>query len=53
MQRKGNTLKPLVGMYIGPTTMENSVQIPQKTKKEKELPQIQQSHYWTSILGNP
>ena len=30
--RKGNTPTLLVGMYIGIATMENSIEVPQKTK---------------------
>ena len=30
--RKGNPLTVLVGMYIGTATMENSMEVPQKTK---------------------
>ena len=32
MWRKGNPPALLVGMYIGTITMENSVEVPQKTK---------------------
>ena len=37
MWRKGNTLTLLLGMYIDATTMENSIEVPQITKKI-ELP---------------
>ena len=32
MWRKGNPPTLLVGMYIGAATMENSMEVPQKTK---------------------
>ena len=32
--RKGNPLTLLVGMQIGTTTMENSTEVPQKTKNK-------------------
>ena len=38
MCRKGNPFTLLVGMQIGQATMENSMEVPQKTKAEKELP---------------
>ena len=33
MQRKGNTLAPLVGMQTGAATLKNSMEVPQETKK--------------------
>ena len=35
--RKGNHLTLLVGMYIGATTMENSMEVPQKTKNRTTI----------------
>ena len=32
--RKGNSLALLVGMYIDTATMENSMEVPQKTKNK-------------------
>ena len=40
--RKGNPPILLVGMYIGAATVENSVEVPQKTNKNYHM--IQQSH---------
>ena len=37
MQRKGNTLKLLVGMQTGVDTMENSMEFPQKVKNRATL----------------
>ena len=35
--RKGNTLTLLVGMLIGATSMENSMEVPQKTKNRTTI----------------
>ena len=39
---KGNPPTLLVGMYIGAATVENSMEVPQKTNKSYHM--IQQSH---------
>ena len=45
--RKGNPPTLLVGIYVGATTMENSMEIPQKTKMELLYdPAI---HFWEYI----
>jgi len=35
--RKENPLTLLVGMYIGATTMENNIEVPQKTKNRTTI----------------
>ena len=45
--RKGNSPTVLVGMYIGVTSMENSMEFPLKKKKSCHV--IQQSHSWVYI----
>ena len=35
--RKGNPPTLLVGMYIGTATMENSTEVPQKTKNRPNI----------------
>ena len=37
VKRKANPLILLVGMYIGATTMENSMGVPQKTKNRNTI----------------
>ena len=37
MWRKGNALTLLVGMQVGVTTLENSVEVPQKIKNRAAL----------------
>ena len=36
-QRKGNLHTLLVGMYIGAATVENSMEVPQKTKNRTTI----------------
>lgn len=38
MRRKGNSLALLAGMQTGMATLENSTEIPQKTKNRTTLP---------------
>ena len=45
---KANPSTLLVGMSVGAGTMENSMEVPQKTRK---LYMIQQSHSWAYIQG--
>ena len=45
--RKGNSITLLVGMFIGAATVENSMEVSQKTKSYY---MIQQSHSWEYIL---
>ena len=45
MWEKRNPCEPLLGMYISAATMENSVQVPQKTKN-RAINTIQQFHSW-------
>ena len=52
MQRKGNFLMLLVVMSIDTTTMEKSMEVPKKTKKQN-YHMIQQSHSWASIQKIP
>ena len=47
MWRKGNTLTPLVGMWISTTTMKYIMEVLQKIKTELHV--IQQSHPWVNI----
>ena len=42
---------PLVGMKIGAAAMENSMEFPQKVKKQN-CGMIQQSHFWICIQNN-
>ena len=45
--RKGNPIALLVGIYIGATTVENSVEIPQKTKNRIPFdPDLNLRHGW-------
>ena len=44
MWRKGNPCAPLVGMQTFATTVENSMELPQKIKQNYHM--IQQSHHW-------
>ena len=37
MKRKGNPSAPLVGMQAGAATVENSMEVPQKTKNGTAL----------------
>ena len=46
--RKGNLPTLLVGMCIGAATVENSMEIPQKTKNRITY-MTQQSHSWAFI----
>jgi len=46
MHRKGNTPTLLVGMQIGAVTMENNIEVPQKTKQTKHYHTIQRFYSW-------
>ena len=37
MLRKGNTYTLLVGVYIGAATVDNSMEVPQKTKNRATI----------------
>ena len=47
MWRKGNPPTLLVGIQVGATTVDNSMEVPQKTKNRITV--IQQSHSWAYI----
>ena len=47
--RKGNPPTLLVGMETGTTTMENRMEVPQKTKYRTTYLMTQQSHSWAYI----
>ena len=47
--RKGNPPTLLVGMEIGTTTVENSMEVPQKTKYIDNYYMTQQPHFWAYI----
>ena len=51
MWRKGNPPTPLVGMKVGAATVENSMEVPQKAKKEG-YHMIQLSDSWAYIWKN-
>ena len=49
MWKEGNAPTLFVGMKAGATTLENSVEVPQKTENRATL-WTQRLHYWVYIL---